>query len=472
MLRGGNYGSYGRRRRKSIMPKLLMMLLVLAGAGYYVYTSDKFEREKPTIDMPKVVYAGSVKPLKIEISDNGELAGYSAYFTNGVKVVVASSGIFDMPMRSTEIIIPFPDAVKDAKEGEKWQLEVTVKDKSLWGYLQGNSTTSRVDIVTDTKPPKIEVISKSGSLAKGGSALIIYRAVDSGNISTHIVSSGLTFKVQPYKKSGYYAGLIAWPFKKKSMDITIVAVDGAGNKSEKSVRFPVIRRDYKISRIRLSDRFIDGKIVDVASTDEKASQVKNRLSKFRAVNEGMRIGNEKLIHRYSRAFDENSTLKEWKIKPFYPMKSAKLVADFGGKRLYYYKSPKQVVSHSYHVGYDLASVAEAPIKSSNSGTVVFAAYNGIYGNMPLIDHGLGLFTLYGHSTDLLVEPGDKVEAGQVIAHSGKTGLALGDHTHFGILLQGVEVWPMEWMQKNWIKSHIDDVFKKADKYIEQHRLAK
>jgi len=207
MLRGGNYGSYGRRRRKSIMPKLLMMLLVLAGAGYYVYTSDKFEREKPTIDMPKVVYAGSVKPLKIEISDNGELAGYSAYFTNGVKVVVASSGIFDMPMRSTEIIIPFPDAVKDAKEGEKWQLEVTVKDKSLWGYLQGNSTTSRVDIVTDTKPPKIEVISKSGSFSlyitrvrfspKGKT--ILYAGTqdkDSGNLflsSLSSISSSLIF---------------------------------------------------------------------------------------------------------------------------------------------------------------------------------------------------------------------------------------------------------------------------------------
>ena len=73
---------------------------------------------------------------------------------------------------------------------------------------------------------------------------------------------------------------------------------------------------------------------------------------------------------------------------------------------------------------------------------------------------------------MLVEAGDSVKAGQVIAHSGKTGLALGDHTHFGILVQGVEVWPMEWMKKNWIKSHIDDVFESADKYIDEHRAIK
>jgi len=60
---------------------------------------------------------------------------------------------------------------------------------------------------------------------------------------------------------------------------------------------------------------------------------------------------------------------------------------------------------------------------------------------------------------------EHVRAGQVIARTGKTGLALGDHLHFGILVQGVEVWPMDWMKQNWIRSHIDAVFREADRII-------
>jgi murein DD-endopeptidase MepM/ murein hydrolase activator NlpD len=97
--------------------------------------------------------------------------------------------------------------------------------------------------------------------------------------------------------------------------------------------------------------------------------------------------------------------------------------------------------------------------------VVFARLNGIYGNMPMIDHGFGLYTLYGHCSKMLVEEGEEVAQGQTIARTGMTGLALGDHLHFGVLVQGVEVWPMDWMKSNWIKKNIDKVFQKADRII-------
>lgn len=460
------YDRYGRRRRRGgLFTKFLIFLLVCAGAAYFVYTSDKFEREAPQIQMPEMVYAGMNKPLKVTFADGTGLRGYKAYFTNGTKRLIASSGEFDEPVKSVDILIPFPDEVMDAKENDKWVLNVVVNDTSLWNYLRGNEKIKSIAIVSDTKPPVIEVVAKSSNLARGGSALIIYSAKDSGNVKTHILSNGIKFKVKPYKREGYYAGLIAWPFKKKNMEIYIVAIDGAGNKSEKRVKFRPIRREYGVSSITLSERFLTGKIVEVAELDEKASKVKGKINKFKAVNEGMRVANEDLIHKYSKVFSESKALENWDIKPFYPLKSAKRVADFGSKRHYFYKNPKRVISKSYHVGYDLASVAQAPLKSSNDGTVVFADYNGIYGNMPLIDHGFGLFTLYGHCTELLVEKGDRIKAGKTIAKTGKSGLALGDHTHFGMLIQGVEVWPMEWMKKNWIKYNIKDVFKKADKLM-------
>jgi murein DD-endopeptidase MepM/ murein hydrolase activator NlpD len=84
----------------------------------------------------------------------------------------------------------------------------------------------------------------------------------------------------------------------------------------------------------------------------------------------------------------------------------------------------------------------------------------------MIDHGLGLYTLYGHCSQLLVKEGDSVHAGEVIARTGMSGLALGDHLHFGILVQGIEVRPVEWFDKGWIQTNIDDVFKVANKIID------
>jgi murein DD-endopeptidase MepM/ murein hydrolase activator NlpD len=158
-------------------------------------------------------------------------------------------------------------------------------------------------------------------------------------------------------------------------------------------------------------------------------------------------------------------LNKWKINKFYPLKNSAKVASYGDERHYYYKTKSNEVSKSYHVGYDLASTKMAAIKTSNAGKVVYANENGIYGNMPMIDHGLGLYSLYGHCSQLLVKEGDEVKAGQIIAKTGVSGLALGDHLHFGLLVQGLEVRPIEWFDAGWIKTNIDNVFKEADKII-------
>ncbi|HIP51993.1 MAG TPA: M23 family metallopeptidase, partial [Campylobacterales bacterium] len=149
-----------------------------------------------------------------------------------------------------------------------------------------------------------------------------------------------------------------------------------------------------------------------------------------------------------------------------PLRNGAKVASFGDERHYYYEHRDNEVSQSYHVGLDMASTKMAKIISSNAGTVVYDEYNGIYGNMPMIDHGLGLYTLYGHCSNILVQKGDEIGAGFAIAQTGRSGLALGDHLHFGVLVQGVEVRPEEWMDKKWIRDKIDKVFKEADKIID------
>ena len=106
------------------------------------------------------------------------------------------------------------------------------------------------------------------------------------------------------------------------------------------------------------------------------------------------------------------------------------------------------------MGQDLASVAHAPIPAANDGKVVFAEPLGIFGNLVVIDHGLGLMSLYSHLSEIHVKVGDVVQKGAIIAKTGSTGLAFGDHLHFGILVGGVEVTPLEWLDPKWIKDNI------------------
>jgi murein DD-endopeptidase MepM/ murein hydrolase activator NlpD len=201
----------------------------------------------------------------------------------------------------------------------------------------------------------------------------------------------------------------------------------------------------------------------LASQESDYAKITDRMKRLKAINEQMRLKNEALIHKYSQKVTPFQG--SWNIERFYPLHGAKRVSDFGVTRYYYYKKRDNIISTSYHVGYDFASIKNDKIYSSSPGTVVFASYNGIYGNMPMIDHGFGLYTLYGHCNKVLVKVGQKVKAHEVIGRTGKSGLALGDHLHFGILVQGVEVYPLEWMNKKWIKDYIMAVFQKADKKI-------
>jgi len=85
---------------------------------------------------------------------------------------------------------------------------------------------------------------------------------------------------------------------------------------------------------------------------------------------------------------------------------------------------------------------------------VFADYLGIYGNCVILDHGLGVQSLYAHLSSIGTKVGDTVAKGQELGRTGITGLAGGDHLHFTILLQGVAVNPVEWWDQHWLQDRV------------------
>ncbi len=95
-----------------------------------------------------------------------------------------------------------------------------------------------------------------------------------------------------------------------------------------------------------------------------------------------------------------------------------------------------------HEGVDIAAGEGEPIRAVRSGRVTFAGPRGTYGNTVIIDHGGGLETLYAHALQVLVEPGQWVEAGEVIALVGSTGRSTGPHLHLEVRLNGIPYDPL------------------------------
>ncbi len=455
-----------RGRKSSKIGWVILLIFILAGgiaATSYLYTAEEFERVPPTIEVTEQGYWNAKDPLKIKIMDSLGLRSYQVTLSDGVKKVPVSVADNLGGIKEKIISIKYPKGKLDRKAKEL-TLNIQVTDTSKWNYLEGNSIQKVVNFKIDYRRPNVNILSNSYSITQGGSALVIFQASDDDALDKlYVQAGGRKFQAQPYKEEGYYAALIAWPFTQENFQARVVARDKAGNERRAEVPFYLKNRKYRISNIKASDKFIDGKITDLAEQDSKYMK-DDRIERFKAVNETMRIDNENLIHENASKIS-NEILENWKIKSFYPLRNGKRVARFGDHRYYYYNDKNNVISESYHLGYDMASTQMAPIITSNGGTIVMADYNGIYGNMPMIDHGLGLYTLYGHCSTMKVKEGDEVQVGQMIAKTGTTGLAMGDHLHFGILVQGIEVRPVEWLDKKWIKDNIEKIFKDADKII-------
>jgi murein DD-endopeptidase MepM/ murein hydrolase activator NlpD len=129
-------------------------------------------------------------------------------------------------------------------------------------------------------------------------------------------------------------------------------------------------------------------------------------------------------------------------------------AGFADHRIYKYKG--HIIDRQTHMGIDLASVAQSPVLASNTGKVIFAEGLGIYGKTVIIDHGFGLFSMYSHLSSFNVKKGQMVPKGDIIGRTGVTGLAGGDHLHFGMLVHNTFVNPVEWWDASWIKNNISD----------------
>lgn len=456
------------RRKKGGFKKIVIVLFLggLIGGGVYLYNSQMFERQKPQISLQDSIYWNLKKPIQVKISDESGIKFARVTIEDGNNTIVLANNIYkDKEQKELTINATLPrTAFLDKKSN--LTLHVETSDNSLWNFFMGNEARKSTPIVIDTISPILHTLINSYSIRRGGVGTVIFKSEDKNLASLHVkTSSGRIFKPTPFYKKGYYIALVAWESSQKNFSATIVAKDRAGNETKNSVRFYLLAKNYKTSKLKLTDKFIEGKITQLAqnySQDDISSM--GMVERFKYVNEELRGANEALIAKTTMPTN-TQMIGSFYLQSFYPLRNGAAVASFGDHRFYTYNNEE--ISQSYHLGLDLASTAQADIKTSNDGLVVFAKDNGIYGNSLIINHGLGVYSLYSHCSSFNVSEGDSVKAGDVIAKTGVTGLALGDHLHFGMIVQGVEVRPEEWMDKKWFKDNITNIIKDAKKMIDR-----
>jgi murein DD-endopeptidase MepM/ murein hydrolase activator NlpD len=446
---------------KKMLKKLLLIFSLVGfavvafaiAAGYLVF----FENKPPHIYINDTVqYIGAQKSIRITAVDaDCGLRRLRVSITQNEKQHTLLEE--DMPfagLLSREQIITKTAVIDLAPcrlglRNGKAVLEITVRDFSFTNWGNGNTATLTQELIIDTVPPAIAVIANTRYLSQGGSGVVIYRvskpAAFQGVKVADTFFEGYPVAAMP----GLYQALFALPWNSPSVRLSVQARDLAGNTAEALFPFEIKPKKFRTDTISLTEASLQAVSARAAEQFPDYLDTASPVATFIAVNTRLRTANEA---EFQRSCSVSKTERLWQ-GGFTPLPNASVRARFGDQRAYVRN--RQEVSASVHLGLDMASVAHAPVPAANDGFVAENKKMGIYGLTIILDHGLGLFSTYSHLSSTAVQKGERVVKGQTIARTGSTGLAFGDHLHFGMAIQGCFVNPAEWIDPLWITQKIE-----------------
>lgn len=449
---------------KFLVPTLVVVIGLVFG---FLFFSPQFERVAPVVKLKQNSSWNMKDPLEIELSDNSHLVSYKVTFIDDKGEKILDEKMLNVPIAKLSLKVA-PPKFDTLYKGKAIKIKIEAVDDSKWVFLSGNTTSITYDIAVDTKAPETVVLNNSRYIARGGSALIVVKVADENLEDAYIsFNDTVKFKLIPFYKPNYYAAMIAWdiniPFE-EFKGVNVVATDKAGNKSVAKV--PLYIQDFTVKNSNLN---IPQSFIETVSTNvlEKMNEEvpADLTARFVKQNRTLRAENIATIKKACLANLPKESFTDFNISAFSRLQGSSTAAGFGERRHYYLNDT--MIDEAWHLGLDWASVAHDNITISNGGDVIFKDYLGIYGNAIIVNHGLGVATIYAHTTSQFINVGEKVTPNQKIATTGVTGAVLGDHLHFGVLVQGIETNPIEWMDPNWIKTRITDILNQSKEMINQ-----
>jgi len=337
-------------------------------------------------------------------------------------------------------------------------------------FLNLRKVTSSVtkDFQVRLEPPRIGVLSTKHYLNHGGSEFVVYKVtppdVTSGvrvgdveYLGFPIAGAGVA-GADPSIRGAFFALLYDQPL---NTPIAAFARDEAGNQAKATFVDDVFEKPFKKSRIEIDDKFMNKTVPDIVEHSPELKMAPppqdspEMLQAFLKVNGELRKMNAAQIAAFGT---KTSATKLWD-GPFVQLGNSQVEASFADRRTYVYKGKE--IDQQTHLGFDLAVTAHVPVAAANAGAVLNASWLGIYGNCVILDHGMGVQSLYAHLMSFDVKVGDTVTRGQIVGRSDSTGLAGGDHLHFTMLVGGRMVNPVEWWDGHWIADRVDRKLKEA-----------
>jgi len=438
---------------KKLSPYILAgaAVLILIAAVFFVLSF--FGGDGPSIKMtPDIKAIGRDQAFTVTFTDgkSGLKKTLITLTQNGKTQILSSISHPKKGILSQNIHVKLDPMAMKLVDGPA-TLQITAEGFSLRGNKASVVRSVHVDVI----PPQIFLLNTMNHVNPGGVCVILYRT------SEPVVESGVFvnqtfYRAYPLTVSGrpchvcYFA--IPMDASDQEPQVRAFVKDAGQNETSASVQFILKKKSFRSDKVGLSDNFLQQKMPDF-QTAVPELRGKTLLDTFIHVNTVMRADNLKTI----QALCQKSQPKALWEGTFLRMKDGAPMALFGDRRQWL--SGGQEIGESIHEGIDLASTEKAPVQAANHGLVIFSGPLGIYGNTVVIDHGLGLISLYGHLSSIQVKEGQAVKLGDVIGNSGMSGLAGGDHLHFGIMVGGQFVNPIEWWDPHWIA---DNVKKKVD----------
>ncbi|MGH9470310.1 MAG: M23 family metallopeptidase [Terriglobia bacterium] len=340
-------------------------------------------------------------------------------------------------------------AVPQLREGRA-TLGVTALNDSWGRFFRGGEAHLVLQVPVRFMPPQVEVLTTQHYINQGGCDMVVFN-VSPGTVRSGVQVGSYFFPSWPISDAQPQTRLciFAYPYNvDPATPAHIVAGDDAGNESVASFTYRVFPKKFHASTLAITDSFMQRVVPPILSQTTAIDDQGSLLKNYVAINHDLRIVDKKRLVQFSK---ETNPKLMWS-QPFIQLANSKVESPFADFRTYTYNG--QVIDHEVHLGFDLAVVAHTPVVAANDGQVIFAGWFDIFGNAVIIDHGCGLQSLYGHLASWDVKPGELVKRGQVIAHSDSTGLAGGDHLHFGMYLDGIPVNPTEWWDPHWIHDRI------------------
>jgi murein DD-endopeptidase MepM/ murein hydrolase activator NlpD len=431
----------------------LLVLLALAAISGLVYVSARM------VTAPKTVISflspfdrvGRQTPLAIDVDDASGLRAVSVVLVQGDKRHPILEQTFDVPQTSVKVRWAPGQAPKIALAEGKGEVVVEARNASWGNWMQGRVLTERRPFEARTQAPRLEVLTGQHYVNQGGCDAVVYK-VTPAEVESGVAVGDRFFRGFPVPGSPDPAvriAVFAYPYDAApGTAVRLRARDDFGNEALAGFTLKVFPKTFRTRDLPVDDTFLNKVVPEIVSQTPSLTDQGDLLKNYLAINRDLRKANNQTLTELAQKSKPERT---WTL-PFQQLGGSSVEAQFADHRRYMYEG--QEVDRQDHLGYDLATTANAPVTAANDGVVVLAEYFGIYGNAVVIDHGYGLLSLYGHLSRMEAKVGDAVKRSQTVGYSGATGLAGGDHLHFSMVLLGEQVDAREWFDAHWLEDRL------------------